>query len=148
MTDNIEWKSYYQQEPIQEDIYFKFACFYMAMAELYDRRLTDARSPYDETEAFISEKVRGSSELYVKNLYDCVVGYIWHKTKTPFDINRWKKQVQKRYSAQGWIDVFEHFKKEKDEVILDMIENVWDYEKTRNDKREQNSIIIKNPFWK
>lgn len=148
MTEQLEWKSYYQQEPIEEDIYFKFVCFYMAMTELYDRSLTDDRSPYDKTEAFITEKIKGNSEWYAEKLYGCMMEYIWHKTKTPFDIARWKKQTDKRYSAQGWIDMFEYFKKEKDEIILDMIENIWEYDgrKRRNtsDKREQ--IIIKNPF--
>lgn len=59
MTDEFDWKSYYQQEPIEPDIYFKFVCFYQAMTELYDRGLTDERSQCDKTEAFISEKIRG-----------------------------------------------------------------------------------------
>lgn len=148
MTEQIEWKSYYQQEPIEEDIYFKFVCFYMAITELYDRELTDKRSPYDKTEAFISEKERGSSEWYARNLYNCVIEYIWHKTKIPFDIDRWSKQTQKRYSAQGWIDVFEHFKKQKDEIILDMIENIWKYDgrKRRKTSSQREQVVIKNPF--
>ena len=148
MTEQIEWKSYYQQEPIEEDIYFRFVCFYMAMTELYDRRLTDERSSCDKTEAYISDKARGDSEWYAKNLYNCTRGYILHKTKIPFDIERWKKQTQKIYSAQGWINMLEYFKKEKDEIILDMEENIWEYDgrnrRKMSDKREK--VVIKNPF--
>lgn len=147
MTENISWKSYYQQEPI-EDIYFKFVCFYQAMIELYDRKLTDERSLYDKTEAYFggfTREYKIYSNQYAKELYDCVAEYIRRNLKT-FDITRWKKQTHKRYSAQGWIDMFEHFKKEKDKVILDMIENICDYGKIRNASRKRNRIIIKNPF--
>lgn len=146
MEDNIDWKSYYQQEPIEPDIYFKFVCFYQAMTELYDRGLTGERSRYDKTEAFISEKIRGSCELYSQNLYNCIREYIWRKTKVPFDIERWIKARRQRYSAQGWIDLFEHFRKEKDEIILDMIENIWEYGRIRKDDEHKERIIIKNPF--
>ena len=36
-----------------EDIYFLLHCLYNAKTELYDRTLTDMRSRYDPTEAFI-----------------------------------------------------------------------------------------------
>lgn len=146
MEDNIDWKSFYQQEPIEPDIYFKFVCFYQAMTELYDRGLTYERSPYDKTEAFISEKIRGSCELYSQNLYNCIREYIWRKTKVPFDIERWIKTRRQRYSAQGWIDLFEHFRKEKDKIILDMIENIWEYGRIRKDDEHRQHIIVKNPF--
>lgn len=146
MEDNINWKSYYQQEPIEPDIYFKFVCFYQAMTELYDRGLADERSPCDKTEAFISEKIRGDCEVYSKNLYKCIREYIWRKTKIPFDIERWRKETRKRYSAQGWIDLFEHFRKEKDKIILDMIENIWEYGRIRKDDEHRQHIIVKNPF--
>lgn len=146
MEDNIDWKSLYQQEPIETDIYFKFVCFYQAMTELYDRGLTDERSPYDKTEAFVSEKIRGSCEVYSQNLYKCIREYIWRKTKVSFDIKRWRKEIRQRYSAQGWIDLFEHFRKEKDEIILDMIENIWKYRRVRKDDEQKERIVLKNPF--
>lgn len=146
MEYNFNWKSYYRQEPIEPDIYFKFVCFYQAMTELYDRGLTDERSPYDKTEAFISENTRGSCEAYSQNLYNCIREYIWRKTKVPFDIERWRKEIRQRYSAQGWIDLFERFRKEKDEIILDMIENIWEYGRIRKDNDRKEHIIIKNPF--
>lgn len=146
MTDKFDWKSCYQKEPIEPDIYLKFVCFYQAMTELYDRGLTDERSSYDKTEAFVSEKIKGSSAVYSQNLYKCIREYIWRKTKTPFDIERWRKEIRKRYSAQGWIDLFEHFRKEKDEIILDMIENIWEYGRIRKDNEQKERIAVKNPF--
>lgn len=119
MTENIEWKSLYQQEPI-EDIYFKFVCFYMAQNELFDRRLTDLRSPHDKTEAYITGIARRWSNWYSKKSYDWIREYIYKKTKSPFDSSRWNRQKQNNYSAQGWIDIYEYFKNENDEIILDM----------------------------
>lgn len=146
MEDEFDWKSCCQQEPIKSDIYLKFVCFYQAMTELYDRELTDKRSPYDKTEAYISEKIKGSCEVYSQNLYKCIREYIWRKTKIPFNIERWRKEIRKRYSAQGWIDLFEHFRKEKDEIILDMIENIWEYGRIRKDDERKEQIAVKNPF--
>ena len=131
MTDEFDWKSCYQQEPIEPDIYLKFVCFYQAMTELYDRELTDKRSPYDKTEAYfggIYREYKRFSDYYSKKIYDCVVEYVIHRTKQPFDIKRWKKQIGQRYSVQGWIELFENFKNNKDEVICDMIENVGKYD--------------------
>lgn len=146
MNGETEWRSFCQQEPIELDAYLKFVCFYQAMTELYDRGLTDERSPYDKTEAYISEKIKGSCEVYSQNLYKCTREYIWKKTKTPFDIERWGKEIRQRYSAQGWIDLFEHFRKEKDEIILDMIENIWECGRIRKDDEQKERIAVKNPF--
>lgn len=149
MEDNINWKSYYQQEPIEPDIYFKFVCFYQAMTELYDRRLTNERSCYDKTEAcFLNMPrfVKRESDWYAQRLYDCVRKYIWKKTKVPFNIERWHKERRKQYSAQDWIDLLEHFRKEKDEIILDMLENIWEYGRIRGDYEQKEQVIIKKPF--
>ena len=42
-----------------EDIYFLLHCLYNAKTELYDRTLTDMRSRYDPTEAFIDNGING-----------------------------------------------------------------------------------------
>ncbi len=149
MEENVDWRSYYRQEPIEPDIYIKFVCFYQAMTELYDRGLTNMRNPYDRTEAYfggIYREYKRFSDYYSKKMYDCVVVYIIHKTNQPFDIRRWKKQIRQGYSAQYWIDLFEHFRKEKDEIILDMIENIWEYGRIRKDDEHRKHIVIKNPF--
>ena len=52
-----------------EDIYFLLHCLYNAKTELYDRTLTDMRSRYDPTEAFIEGWNRSRSNWYSKKLY-------------------------------------------------------------------------------
>lgn len=119
------------------------------MTELYDRGLTNERSPYDKTEAYFggrSREYKRYSDWYAERLYNQVVEYIRNITNRPFDMRRWKKEIRQKYSAQGWIDVFEHFRKEKDEIILDMIENIWEYGRIRKDNEHKEHIVIKNPF--
>lgn len=144
INDEFEWKNFYQQEPIEPDIYFKFVCFYQALTELYDRGLTDERSPYDKTAAYVegrSREYKRYSNWYAERLYNQVVEYIRNITNRPFDMRRWKKAIRQRYSTQGWIDVFERFKSENDEIIMDMIEKILNREED-----EKRHISIKNPF--
>lgn len=136
-----EFKSYYIQEPIEQDIYFKFVCFYMAITEVYDRGLTEKRSTYDETETHITRESRKWSIWYSKKMYDHIVKYIEQLTKSPFDIRRWKKETQKRYSAQGWINMFEHLKNEEDKIILDMLQYI-----RKNERKEDEFISLPNIF--
>lgn len=144
IDDKFGWKSCYQQVPIEPDIYFKFVCFYQAITELYDRGLTNERSPYDKTEAYfggISREYKKYSDWYGERLYNQIVEYIRNITNQPFDIRRWKKEIRQQYSAQGWINVFEHFKSENDEIIMDMIEKILNRKED-----EERHISIKNPF--
>lgn len=56
-------------------------------------------------------------------LYRFVTEYIVFKTKTSFDANRWGgERNSAKYSAQGWINVFEHLKQEQDKVIVELLE--------------------------
>ena len=55
---------------------------YNASTELYDRTLTDMRSPYDPTEAFIYGRYKSLSNANAKRTYDkCINGIenITHK---------------------------------------------------------------------
>lgn len=148
MEDNIKWKSCYQQEPIEPDIYFKFVCFYQAMTELYDRSMVGEISHYERKDIILGRTEKIYSEKYARKLFGCVVKYVCRKTNAPFDMNRWKKEKEssKRYSAQFWVDMLEFYKREKDETILDMIENIWKYGRIRKDDEHKERIIIKNPF--
>ena len=133
IDDEFGWKSCYQQVPIEPDIYFKFVCFYQAIAELYDK-----------TEAYFggrSREYKKYSDWYAERLYNQVSEYIRKLTNRPFDTRRWKKEIRQRYSAQGWIDVFEHFKSENDEIIMDMIEKILNRKED-----EKRRISIKNLF--
>ena len=51
-----------------EDIYFLLHCLYNAKTELYDRTLTDMRSRYDPTEAFIVSWNTNSIYFYSSHL--------------------------------------------------------------------------------
>ena len=64
-----------------EDIYFLLHCLYNAKTELYDRTLTDMRSRYDPTEAFIDGWNKDSSNWYSKKLYDNVLNALSLKQK-------------------------------------------------------------------
>lgn len=148
MEDNINWKSYYQQEPIEPDIYIKFVCFYQAMTELYDRSMAGEISHYERKDIILGRTEKIYSEQYERKLFGCVVEYVHRKTNAPFDMNRWKKEKEmgKRYSAQFWVNMLESYKRGKDEIILDMIENIWKYGRIRKDNTQREHVIIKNPF--
>ena len=96
-----------------KDIYFLLHCLYNAKTELYDRTLTDMRSRYDPTEAFIDGWNKDSSNWY-------------SKTKSRFIHRYWKECVWKfqSLSAQGWIDLYQQLIKENkyDSWILEYIE--------------------------
>ena len=91
-----------------EDIYFLLHCLYNAKTELYDRTLTDMRSRYDPTEAFIDGRNRSRSNWYSKKLYDKCVKCIELKTRGHFVHRHWKECVWKYegLSAQGWINLY------------------------------------------
>lgn len=109
-----------------EDIYFLIHCLYNAKTELYDRTLTDMRSRYDPTEAFIDGWNRSKSNWYSKKLYDKCVKCIELKTKSRFIHRYWKECVWRfqSLSAQGWIDLYQQLIKENkyDSWILEYIE--------------------------
>lgn len=98
-------------------IYFFIHCLYNAKTELYDRSLTDMRSEYDQTSAFIflPDDVR-RSRLFAKRLYEQCKIYLEDQTGEPFDVLRWRNCIKghQNMSAQGWIDLYNIMKKEKD----------------------------------
>lgn len=113
-----------------EDIYFLLHCLYNAKTELYDRTLTDMRSRYDPTEAFIDGRNNGwnrsRSIWYSKKLYDKCVKCIEFKTRSRFIHTHWKECVWKYkcLSAQGWINLYQQLIKENkyDSWIMKYIE--------------------------
>lgn len=117
---NMNFKRLYNQKQIEPDIYFKFICFYNAKTELYDRSLTDMRSPFDNTEAYIIGKNRVYSNAFAKSLYDWIVNYVRFYINQPFSRERWNKAQNHSYTAQGWIDMFKYFKNKNDKVIIEL----------------------------
>lgn len=80
---------------------YKYACTYMALTELYDRRFTHTRSRYDYTEALIvhpeDRKLSNQYAFKLKNLLCNGNTGLWHDIQN--EINRYPN-----YSADKWID--------------------------------------------
>lgn len=109
---------FYVSSSYEKYIYFLVRCLYNAKTELYDRTLTDIRSKYDLTEAFIENNsyIRSMSNCYSKNLYEKCRTYIEIKTyPSTFDYEYWKNCIgyYHNLSAQGWIDLYERLVKEE-----------------------------------
>ena len=100
---------------IFNDIYFKMHCLYNAKTEAYDRTLTDMRSRYDPTEAYITENVRHLSNSNAMRVYQFCVCEIERATKKSFDSKLWRDSIRgyQRLSAQGWIDLCKYVVKNK-----------------------------------
>ena len=84
---------------------YYFACKYMALTELYDRKLTDLRSPADPTEAFVLDPTaRTASALYSQRLLK----------ELPISSNelREERQRYRDYTAQMWIDEYNRLERE------------------------------------
>ena len=90
----------------------KIYIYYMAKTELYDRTLTNMRSPYDSTEAFIT----GRFSRRLSNKYAITLSQKLH-------IGRIKRTINPSLlymSAQWYIDVFNDLYENNE---LDFIEN-------------------------
>ncbi len=94
--------------------YYEMACEYMAKTELYDRSLTNCRSPWDKTEAFLNNPhVKRLSNEYAAQLrkyYSKICGGTWQ-----FIHNEIHKHT--KYSAQMWINEWNRIRAE--EGLLD-----------------------------
>lgn len=116
----------YQREPWEKDtielVYEKMAYFYHAKCEIYDRSLTEIRSQYDNTEAFVIGENKRYSIYYSIQLRKKISKWYEDKYNIPFEINIWKKSINvlKRFSAQQIIDIYEHFLNNNDNVICKM----------------------------
>ena len=103
------------ENDIFNNIYFKMHCLYNAKTEAYDRTLTDMRSRYDPTEAYITENVRHLSNSNAMRVYQFCVYEIERATKKSFDSKLWRDSIREynRLSAQGWIDLYKYLVKNK-----------------------------------
>ena len=91
--------------PIDE--IYMMACEYKAKTELYDRSLTNCRSPWDKTEAFLdSPRIKRISNEYAAQLrryYSEICGGTWR-----FIHNEIHKHPT--YTAQMWINEYYRLK--------------------------------------
>ena len=88
----------------KQAVYY-FTCAYMAGTEMFDRRLTNLRSPADSTEAFIVEpSAKSVSAQYAS----------WLRRTLPISPNALREEIQrhKDYTAQMWIDEFSRLERE------------------------------------
>ena len=93
---------------VQDNEYYKLACEYMALTELYDRTLTDERCEYDTTSAYLSTK-------YQKQMSLKYAVQLRKKICKENDI-RWVEiltEIKKHseYNSQRWIDEYYRLQK-------------------------------------
>ncbi len=90
-------------EEQKEYLWYKLCVYYHANTEIYDRGLTDLRSPIDPTEAYIVGEVRSYSNAYALNMRQFIY-YVARRLRLGkrnlLDFNYC------RFSAQGWIDEY------------------------------------------
>ena len=75
------------------NLQYRLACLYMGMTEKYDRSLTDVRSRYDPTEAFLY-----CNDIRNKIMKDYCI--LWKEIQS--EIRR-----HNTFSSQNWIDEYE-----------------------------------------
>ena len=101
------YKTMLLSEPVhmskEEYIWYKLCVFYYAKTELYDRELTDLRSPHDPTEAYVPDRWKTYSNKYALNMRKFIY-------EIANKLNLGKRRLNDfnhyRYSAQGWIDEY------------------------------------------
>lgn len=90
----------------RKDLWFKLQCFYYAQTELYDRTLTDLRSPYDKTEAYLStstqRRLSNANALGLHKYVSELADYF----RIPHSLR--KTKVVELWTAQRWIDEYNH----------------------------------------
>lgn len=94
-----------------ERIVFKLCCYYHAKTELYDRTLTYERSRHDPTEAYLDyDFARSFSNKYALKLREEITDFAERVLKMQRSDFRkmFKEQSMCHYSAQGWIDLYNH----------------------------------------
>lgn len=83
---------------------YELACLYMGMTEEYDRFLTDVRSRYDQTKAFLyCNEIRSGSNRYAAFVRNKIVKeycIMWKEIQS--EIHR-----HINFSAQHWVDEYE-----------------------------------------
>jgi hypothetical protein len=92
----------------KEYTWYKLCVFYHAITEIYDRELTDLRSPYDPTEAFV-----GGQERHLSNAYAKLTRRFVYKVADRLGMSSRRKLSDfdyYRFSAQGWIIEYNRLK--------------------------------------
>jgi len=99
---------YYFQRDEKRELWYKLLCYYYAKTELYDRTLTNARSKYDDTEAYLTNSTeRSLSTQYAKKVRTDIE-HVALYLNIPLEYINFNNN--KGYSAQRWIDEYEKFR--------------------------------------
>lgn len=105
----------------EDDLWYKLCVYYHAKTELYDRALTNLRSPFDPTEAYIEGSVRKYSLAYAAQIRNFVFG-IGKKfglfNRNLNDFNHY------RYSAQRWVDEYNRLTDAGEMDFIDKFDNI------------------------
>ena len=91
---------------MSDEVIYYLACKYMALTELFDRFLSDVRSPYDATETIVVDPTfRRWSARYACSLR--------HSCKDLWGAIHEEIKWHDMYKAQDWIDEYSRLKKEE-----------------------------------
>ena len=110
-----------------QHLWYKLCVYYHAKTELYDRTLTDLRSPYDPTEAYIQDGIaRSLSYANARKIRQFVtevaIGIPQHIKSIGLNANKY------HYSAQDWIDEYNRLVENGEMDSIDKMR--IDYEET------------------
>lgn len=116
---------------------YKLCVYYYAKTELYDRTLTDLRSPYDPTEAYIQNGIERSlscanARKLKRFVNNAAIGFPEHFKSS--DLNALKY----RYSAQDWIDIYNKLVADGEMDTIEM-----EYEKYERYEKQISNPCIK-----
>lgn len=90
----------------QSYLWYKLCVWYYANTELYDRQLTNLRSPYDPTEAYLYKELKSFSRINAKATRE-FIDDIAEELNISYDIRSTGLHGDHHhYSAQRWIDEY------------------------------------------
>jgi len=90
--------------------------------------LTELRSPYDSTEAYITNENRSLSIWYALRLWNYIINTVSIKIHIPKSMVEMylkeAKEWQKSFSAQGWIDTYNYLLENGE---MDIVKEILSY---------------------
>lgn len=118
-------------------LWYKLCVYYYAKTELYDRTLTDLRSPYDPTEAYIQGSERSLSGAYARKIKQFI-----NEAAISLNIPKYISSTCVYHRrAQDWIDDYNRLAADGE---MDFIETEYEkYEKIKNTPPEHRGYRTK-----
>ena len=85
-----------------DTLMYKLACLYMGITELHDRLLSNKRSRWDPTEAYIDGAIKSFSNKYAVEIRNKIM----EEYQVPW--NEIQKEIVShcRYNSQRWVDEY------------------------------------------